>query len=76
MQRYGQEWKASGRADEELQEFGPIRWEWHRVLCDVRKKEEFEMLCCPEDVNATKCTIHLRSAQSARCQYVQPATAI
>ena len=51
MQRYGQEWKVEGRSDEDLQEFGPTRREWQRLLKRDCKDKGYELLCCPEDVH-------------------------
>ena len=32
VKRYGQEWKVSGRQNEDLAEFGPTPWEWRRTM--------------------------------------------
>ena len=50
MQRYGKEWKEEGQRDEELREFGPTVWEWRRLLKGDCTQEEYELLCCPEDL--------------------------
>ena len=54
MHRYGEEWKTAGCHDEDLQELGPTRWEWHRILLGRRQSDGFEILCCPEDIRCTQ----------------------